>query len=53
MEVLLTIILAFGIGIGAGYAVISAILFTFRPRIAQPQAIAQAIPLETARIARQ
>jgi len=49
MEVLLTIVLAFGIGIGSGYAVISGILYAFRPRVAAPQPI----PLETVGVTRQ
>jgi hypothetical protein len=48
MEVLLTILLAFGFGIGSGYAVISAILYAFRPRLR-----AQALPLETVGATRQ
>lgn len=51
MEVLLTIVLAFGIGIGAGYAVISGILYAFRPRVRVPAT--QAVPLETIGAARQ
>lgn len=50
MEVLLTIVLAFGFGIGTGYAVISGILYAFRPRV---RVAPQTVPLETVGAARQ
>jgi len=49
LEVLLTIFIAFGFGIGSGYAAIRVILFTFRPRMEAPAAV---IPLETVGVAR-
>lgn len=47
LEVLLAILLAFAFGIGTGYAAISAILLSFRPK-----APVAAMPLEPVGVAR-
>ena len=50
IEVLLTILMAFGFGIGSGYASIRLILIAFRPKI---DAQTPVMPLETVGAVRQ
>ncbi len=52
IEVLLTILMAFGFGIGSGYAAIRLILIAFRPKFAT-DAQTPVMPLETVGAVRQ